>query len=327
MTQRSRRTSWVGLACVLSILSGTYAFAAIPPRVVVSADRQTATVGDPIKLTVTVDHRPEWKQIPQVLSRTLGKFDILHDTSYVDRWREGDEGFALKRRLTLAVFEPGGFWIPALSGKTIIGSDTLAWQSDSLAIMIESVLARPDADTTDIAGLKGPYVAPESAWHWWVVAALALIAVAAYIWYRRRRRAALPFIAAPPPPAWEIALRELSSLRQKVRPESDGGRLWYFRLSEILRRYWDGRYGWQSIDQTTTEIVRQLPQAPFNGEHRRRAEEFLRLADRVRYAKHPATEGRPEVDWEWVRVFVNDTIPLRIVSEETKVNEEEKVAS
>jgi hypothetical protein len=30
----------------------------------------------------------------------------------------------------------------------------------------------------------------------------------------------------------------------------------------------------------------------------------------VRYARHPAKVGRPEVDWEWVRQFVQSTIPV-----------------
>jgi hypothetical protein len=295
--------------------------------VAVSTDRQTATVGDRITLTVQVEHHKDWTQLPQILSKTLGPFDILSDTTFIDRWGEGDDRLHFIRELTLVIFKPGGVWIPALSGQTVIESDTVAWQSDSLAIMIESVLERPDADTTDIAGLKGPYVAPESRWYWWASGALALLALAAYLWYRHRRRASLPRSVAPPRPAWEVALSELDALKREVHPGADGGRLWYFRLSEILRRYWDARFDWQSIDQTTTEILRMLPQAPFNNEQRRRAEEFLRLADRVRYAKHPATDGRPEIDWEWVRSFVNDTIPLRITAEESIVSVQEKAVA
>ena len=317
----------VRLACVLSILTGVCAYAIAPPDVTVSADRQTATVGDPIKVTVTVQHHKDWQQIAPTLPKTLGEFDILHDTTFVDRWGEGDHRLHFKRELTLAIFKPGGFWIPSLSGRTVVDADTVDWQSDSLAIIIESVLDRPDADTTDIAGLKEPYVAPEPKWYWWVSGALALAALALFIYYRGRKRASLPAFKAPPPPAWEVALKELASIRSEVHPEEDGGRIWYFRLSDILRRYWDGRYGWQSIDQTTSEIVRQLPQAPFSPEQRMRAEEFLRHADRVRYAKQPAMEGRPEIDWKWVHTFVKDTIPPRITSDAPTAEAEEKVAS
>ncbi len=310
------------LACVLAVFCATYANAA-PLSVSVSADRQTATVGDPIVVTVSVEHHRDWQQIPQPIARTWGEFDVLKDTSYVTRWGEGDHRLKFNRQLTLAIFRTGGYWVPAFAGQTVADGDTVAWQSDSLAIVIESVLDRPEADTTDIAGLKGPYVAPEPKWYWWVSGALALMALSLYLYYRHRKRAALPVFQAPPPPPWEVALKELASLRHETRPDVDGGRIWYFRLSDILRRYWDGRYGWQTIDQTTTEIVRQLPSAPFSPEHRRRAEEFLRLADRVRYAKQPATEGRPEIDWEWVHTFVRDTIPPRITSEQPAIKQEQ----
>jgi hypothetical protein len=283
---------------------------AISPRVAVSADRQTATVGDPIQILVNIQHRADWKLVPDPPLRNLGEFDVLHDSSFVDRWNEGEDGKAFKRQLVLAAFRPGGFWIPSLRGQILTRSgDTLTWQSDSLAITIGSVLSQPGADTINIAGLKGPYVAPVATWYWWALGAIALLLTALLLWLRSRRRAAVTAVVVPSIPAWEAALQQLAKLRQDVQPQQEGGRVWYFRLSEILRRYLDGRYGWNSIDQTSTEIIRQLPEAPFDGSHRERAEEFLRVADQVRYAKQPAREGRPEVDLEWVRTFVNETIP------------------
>lgn len=328
MAYSNRTIPFVRVACVLVLLMGARLYAVEPPSVTVSANRQSATVGDPIKLTVTVAHHKDWQQIPQPLfEKRLGEFDILSDTNYISRWGEGDHRLHFKRELTLAMFKPGGYWIPALTGRTVMGADTVSWQSDSLAIVIESVLDRPDADTTDIAGLKGPYVAPEPIWYWWISGAIALGAIALYIYYRRRKLATSPAFVAPPPPAWETALKELDSLQREVDPQADGGRVWYFGLSDILRRYWDGRYGWQTIDQTTTEIVDLLPQAPFSPEQRKRAEEFLRLADRIRYAKQPATEGRPQIDWQWVHDFVKNTTPPRITSEEPKMEAREVVAA
>jgi hypothetical protein len=36
----------------------------------------------------------------------------------------------------------------------------------------------------------------------------------------------------------------------------------------------------------------------------------------VRYAKMAAKVGRPEVDWDWVRTFVEGTIPIIPVSDD-----------
>lgn len=301
-------------AAILTFALASTAPGGTSPRVAVSADRQTATVGDPIKVILSIEHQDDWKLVPDLPFRNLGVFDVLHDSSFVDRWREGEDGKAFKRELVLAAFRPGGFWIPSLWGQIITGGgDTLTWQSDSLAITIGSVLSQPGADTVNIAGLKGPYVAPVTTWYWWALGALIFVLAVLFIWWRSRHRTVVTPVAPPPIPAWESALQQLARLRQEVPPQHEGGRIWYFRLSEILRRYLDGRYGWNSIDQTTSEIIQQLPEAPFHGSHRDRAEEFLRLADQIRYAKQPAREGRPEVDFEWVKTLVNETIPRVVV--------------
>jgi hypothetical protein len=144
----------------------------------------------------------------------------------------------------------------------------------------------------------------------WAALAAILVGAAVMYWFRSKRQSAALAPAAPPIPAWDAALQSLRAMRQEIEPEEDGGRLWYFRLSEILRRYFDQRYGWASIDETTTQVMERLDSAPFDNGHRERAQEFFQLADQVRYAKHPAKMGRPEVDWEWVRGFVQATIPV-----------------
>lgn len=298
--------SRLSLAAILFAAAAPVASAVAPPHVSVSADKATVSIGDPITFSLVVQYDTTLNLIPPPVSRSLGGFDVLGDTVAAHDRVEG-EVKRYERRLRLAAFRPGGFWIPSLAGQLVGHQGELVnWMSDSLAINVASVLAEAGADTADIKGLKGPYEAPVSTWYWWLIPIVAVLLGALYLW-RRHGRTIFAVKALPPVPPWETALVELSRLRQEINPETDGGRLWYFRLSEILRRYWDGRYGWQSIDQTTTEIVRQLSQAPFNGEHRVRAEEFLHLADRVRYAKQPAREGRPEVDWHWVQSFVNET--------------------
>lgn len=277
----------------------------------ISADRQSATVGDPVNFTLTVRYDSSLKFSAPPRRHDLGQFEVLGDTTLPDAG--GKDGLhRYQRRWRVAGFQTGDLWIPALSG-ILIGptGDTLTWQSDSIAITIASVLT--GGDTTDIHGLKGPYVAGESAWIVWLIGAVVLAAALGLWWWRRsrRRRASAP--AAPSIPAWEAALHALQTMRSELDPGADGGRVWYFRLSEILRRYWDGRYGWQSIDQTTHEIIEKLPLAPFEGSHRGRAREFLEIADQVRYARLAARSGRPEVDWDWVRAFVADTTP-RVIS-------------
>ena len=279
------------------------------PDVTVSIDRREATVGDPIALTLRVAHGPAFHLTPAIPGRLMGPFEVLSDSLVTDTRTENDRQ-VYERVWRLAAFRPGTYWIPSLRGGLADSTGAaISWQTDSLAITIASVLTQADIDSADIHGLKAPWEAsvPLSAWWYVLGAAVLLVLVAVWVWRRRRQPAVEPTVPSVPP--WEIALGSLQVMQHEIDPASDGGRLWYFRLSDILRRYIDGRYGWQSIDQTTTEILRQLRKAPFDGLHRERLQEFLKVADRVRYAREHAKVGRPAVDWDWAKEFVHDTIP------------------
>jgi len=292
---------------LLALLAGVARAQITPPELIVSADHQSATVGDPIEFVLTVRYDSTLRLGVPSRVPTLGDFEVIHDTVLGEGvLRDGVREY--RRCWRLAAFKTGELWIPGITGElTDRNGASLVWRSDSLVVSITSVLAA-GTDTSDIRGLKGPFVVRELAWFWWLAGALVVLLLAATWWWERRRRRAVPLVVPPVPP-WETALAALSQLHGQVDPNRDGARLWYFRLSEILRRYWDGRYGWQSIDQTTTEIARHFDDAPFDGMHRQRAREFLDLADQVRYARLLTRPGRAELDWEWVRAFVHETIP------------------
>jgi hypothetical protein len=280
------------------------------PVVTLSISRTEGTVGDPIDLTLKVRYDPALRIVPVPTGPSLGGLDVLRD-SLVSEDQLADSSRIYERRWRLAAFALDTFWIPALAGELVDSSGQRhPWRSDSLQVVIHSVLpAEANPDSLDISGLKGPYEAPVpiSAW-WYALGGLLLTAMMAWlVWRKLRRRPSEADQPAAPP--WEIAFSQLKALRTGVDPDDDGGRIWYFGLSEILRRYIDARYGWNTIDQTTTEIARRLPVAPFNGQHRERVQEFLRHADLIRYARTPAQRGRPEIDWEWMREFVEYTRP------------------
>jgi hypothetical protein len=306
---------------VLVAVHAVHVAHAYAPDITIAVDRQEVTVGDPIQYDLKLQYDSTLNLIAPSFGANLGPLTVLKDTTIVD----GDvvEGQKLyHRRLRLAAFETGTLWIPAITGELVDSAGTPdTWQTDSLSLNVMSVLGDTDPDSADIQALKGQYEAPTTNWLWWAIsAALLIAAIVAYLLYRRRQQ---PEDKASEPeiPPWKVAVHSLQLLRNEIDPASDGGRIWYFRLSEILRRYLDGRYGWESIDETTTEILRRLPEAPFNGEHRERVREFFQVADQIRYAKMAAKIGRPDIDWDWVRAFVEGTTP-RITVDSTETSED-----
>ncbi len=307
LSSRGSRRAVAFLLAIFLLASPAHADA---PSISVAIDKQSVSVGDPINYTLSVQYDSTLRLIAPTVGNSLGKVQVLKDSTLpVESSAPGRKLY--RRQLRLAAFETGSIWIAAIHGETVdTAGNSIPWQSDSLQISVASVLADAGTDTTDIHGLKEPYQAPEFRWWLWTLVALGLLAAGAFFWLRRRKQLAIAVPPPPPPPAWETALVSLRTMRQEIDPEADGGRLWYFRLSEILRRYFDQRYGWASIDETTTEVMQRLESAPFDDGHQERAQEFFQLADRVRYARHPAKVGRPEVDWEWIQQFVRSTIPV-----------------
>lgn len=296
-------------ALALSILTvGT--LHAEPPDISVALDKQSITVGDPVEYTLTIRYDSGLTLISPAIGATLGKLTVLRDSTAADGIMA--EGRKLcQRKVRLTAFETGSVWAPSLSGE-LVGADGVStpWQTDSLSLSVASLLGDLNPDSVDIQGLKAQYEVPVPTWIWWALSAFIVLAAAGAYWFMRRRKRIEEAAAAPAIPAWESALGSLKVMREELDPATDGGRIWYFRLAEILRRYLDGRYGWESLEETTTETVRRLTNAPFDGEHREHVKEFFHLADRVRYAKMAAKVGRPEVDWDWVKVFVENTIPI-----------------
>lgn len=313
---------WVGassLLVLLLVISAAQLHAqASAPDIGVRVDHHDITVGDPIEYKLSIRYDSTLKIIAPSIGNAIGPFSVLRD-SVLDEGTIIDGRKTYARALRLTAFETGTLWTPSLSGELIDSAGNASvWSTDSLKIEVKSVLAGTNPDSADIRPLKSQYAIPVSHWIWWALGGALLIVAIVIYWLWRRRRRAVEEIAAPAVPPWEIALESLRVMRDEIDPATDNGRLWYFRLSEILRRYFDQRYGWSSIDETTTEVLRRLAKAPFAGHHRDRVEEFFLEADRVRYAKFPAKVGRPEVDWDWMRGFIEATIPLFTTEEPTE---------
>lgn len=282
------------------------------PEITLSVSRQSATVGDPIDLTLRLRYDNNRQLVAPVIGAQFGSLEVLKDTILAEG-TDTDGRKSYVRRLRLVAFRPGSLWTPPMAGELVDSTGfATPWQSDSLLIDIVSVIGDADPDTLDIKALKSLYSLPESNWIYWAISA-AILALALVVWWLWRRRKHPETAGAPVPdaPAWEVALHDLNELPRQIDPDTDGGRQWYFRLSEILRRYLDHRYGWNSMDETTSQILRRLPHAPFDNGRRERAREFFLVADRVRYARSPAREGLPEIDRIWVRELVEATIPER----------------
>ncbi len=111
---------------------------------------------------------------------------------------------------------------------------------------------------TDILDLK-PLLSVEM-WGVFLFLFLLLLLFALLLWRVWRRRTPKPVLPPPPPllSPKEIALRDLEELDRLNLLEHGQFRKYYFRISEILRRFLQGEYGLAAEDATTEEISQML---------------------------------------------------------------------
>jgi hypothetical protein len=136
-----------------------------------------------------------------------------------------------------------------------------------------------------------------------VLALLALTALGVWLWKKRKKPVASQLSAKPVPEDVE-AYQMLDTLatEQNLNPKQ-----FYFRLSLILRRYLERRYGIAAIEMTTEELQPMVDRLPLTLDLAQLLTAFCRAADPIKFAGVSPGPGRMANDLAFVRNFVQKT--------------------
>ncbi len=288
------RTSW---GAVLVLLGASWAGAAgttggesaavteSPVRLEVTADREAITIGDPITLTIRLLAPPE--AVIESFAPEAGIGDLallgreIHPPAILEDGRRVDE-----RLLRVTAYAVGGHEIPALSADySLPGGGRGTARSRPIPFTVASVVP---ADDTRPADIRPPATMPLVPRWPWILAALLAAAAAAWWWWRRRRavpEAAAPVPAGPPRPAHEVAYAGLERLLAGGLLEKGRIKEFYIALTEIVRRYVEARFGVETFERTTAEILEALLGARLPIRVTTGLAEFLSVCDLVKFAK------------------------------------------
>jgi hypothetical protein len=174
-------------------------------------------------------------------------------------------------------------------------------------------LTPPDT-TLKIFDIIKPYKAPVTAGEiltWFLI----IVVVAAIVWYivrtvrkfKSRKKGEVVKVVNPDP-AHIIALRELEKLKEEKLWQNGEIKLYYTRLSEIIRQYLENRYGIQSLELTTPETLSLLKKTGFrDDELYTKLKMVLTSADLVKFAKYKPEPAENELNYENSWDFVSLT--------------------
>jgi len=288
--------------------AGTFfllALAVVPARAEIrletSAEPREIRVGDRVKLTCTVTRSSDVVLMPPAEEKTLGTLEVLNFTAGPALGAPG--GAQQQFAYTLTAFEVGVATIPALSFAYTVGGATKTVETPAIPIAVKSVLP-PNAK--DIKDIKGALATPGKI----LLALLLLAALGAggwWLWNKRRQavgEAGAP--AAPPRPAGKIALEALQDLENAL---NEPAKIFYSRLSDILRLYVENRYRVPAMDRTTSELFVEMRRKGIDATVCMEPREILEISDLVKFAKFEPPEEEKRRDLERTRAFVLKTRP------------------
>ena len=328
-----RLCAWCLTLLALSGIATTYVVAQAPERsqpstaqpliqsthldavqLTLTADRQTMGVADRLRLRLSVEAPVDTHiTLPKVTDR-LGAFTVLQHrstgptpvTSQTQQWQQ---------EYRLEAEHAGELTIPSLT--VVVQPATTAGDSalqhlatDPMRITVTSIV--PDAaDVTapkDIAPPVGLRPRGLPAWVWMSLAGLAGLGLlgGGLWWYgHRRARASAPL---PPRPAHLVALEALRRLQRQDLIAQQRVEEFYVRVSDIVRRYIEWRFGLRAPEQTTEEfLLAGLATGGLIATHRHLLEAFLAHCDLVKFARHQPTAEDMHQAWQGATAFVEQT--------------------
>ena len=288
-------------------------------------DTSHITIGDRITYTLSIDHVDTMRVEKPGEGVHLGQFEIK-DYKIYDPVRQ--EGRILEKfEYVISVFDTGAFVIPpfpvAYFPNDSLGDYKLI-EASAITIYVESVIQDDERQLRDV---KPPIDIPYDYFLLFsIISSIILIGALIYLGYRLylKRKETGYFIKAPEParPAHEVALEALEELLKKDLLSDGLIKEFYSDISEIIRRYIEGRYFIPALEETSREILIELNDQDISEEMLQKAKESLELSDLVKFAKYKPSDEENQNVVSWTREFVEGTMVVFTVEEEPGIAED-----
>jgi hypothetical protein len=221
-----------------------------------------------------------------------------------------------QREKRLAVTARGGLTVPALTVQIQEGDTTRPLTTDPLSITV-TALVPADADMSALKDIAPPVPLLRRGlppWVWIVGSGFVSAGLLAGVWwwYRQRQRATAVLPAQRP--AHLLALAALEHLQRQDLIGQERVEEFYVRVSTILRRYIEWRFGLRAPEQTTEEfLVAALATGGLIVAHRDLLEAFLQHCDLVKFARYRPTPEAMQDTFESAKTFVEHTADAHVL--------------
>ncbi len=275
-----------------------------------SVDSQSVSIGDWIHYSVNVKYPSSTPIGFPTFKDTIGVFEIVQQDSLLKTELNGE--VELKKNFIIAKYDAGNYNVqPFAVQYKDIGGKIHSVFSNPIPIEIRGVAVDTSLAIKDIKPqLTVPMSAEEIALYISVV--LALVGAGYGIYYyiqQKKKKAGLIVDVKPIIPPHLLALIQLEELEAKRLWQSGEIKAFYSEATEIVRRYFELRYGFIALEMTTGEVMEQLEKFKLEKNNISSIHQFLSSADLVKFAKYQPIASENDQVIGQARSIIEQTKP------------------
>lgn len=283
-----------------------------PLFVRIHLDKNSLSIAETLTLTIYAEIEDAYDLELPLLADGTGGFGIL-DYSTEPKILLDDGLVANERSFVLEPFLSGEYSIPPLmftfteKGTPADASEKTehTLSTEEIAVQVTSILPE-DFEELELRDITGPVLMPRGGNRSLIIALsvslAALLGTAVAIFIIKSRRKPPGVITVPP---HELAFRSLEELLEANLLDNGEIKLFYERISAILREYIENRYGIHAPERTTEEFLQEIQRfSQFSNEQRRILEMFLNHCDLVKFAEHNPTQEDIQNTFDTCKEFV-----------------------
>jgi len=247
-------------------------------------DRSTITIGDPVAYLITIRRQPKVTLVGAIQIPVSPDFEVAR----VEDFQRKEDGWIVEgKKVTLTSFRLGEFVLDAIpvSAKDAKGQVVTL---NSPKIYITVVTSQKGPPANDIRGIKSVVEIPFRfiKKHAVLLGTLFFSAVAFFLIWRRFKKMKgteieLRQILSPE----DEAFGELHTLFDSPLLKQGKTKEYFFKMSEIMRTYFEKRYLIFAVEATTSEILKLLRQKEIPSEMMAQTREVLEMCDLAKFAK------------------------------------------
>ena len=282
-----------------------------PIQVVASIDPAKARLADSVTLVVTVRH-PQDVRILFPAAPDVAPFRLLADVVPApERTIEG-ETVVETWRVPVAALRLGKRKVPPFPIDYQTAQDDIGHVMTPAAGLFIEASIDPTSKETTLAPASLPFQVFDKNWTLIIgLIATGIIGVTALLTLIAARYVARLAPRGPPPPlprpAHSIALERIVALRAEGLLPKGQLKEFVFRTSEILREYLGLRYGVDTLERTTSELLSEMKVLNPKGLSVYELESFLGGTDLVKFANLTPNHGECEQNLTAVEKMISTT--------------------